>query len=103
MCVAMLMACSQNPLDSPAVCNIDIALSIMVWLNHSAFPFCYGVPGVVRRCSIPLWLRMSLTLAAMYLPPLLECRVCNFSEVWVSAQERNFCSAATNWSFDQRQ
>ncbi len=87
---------SQKLFGRPAVCSMAIALSIMVQLNCSAVPFCCGEPSIIRWCSIPLWLRMFLTLAAIYLPPLLKCSACSLSLVWVLAQNRNFCNAATN-------
>src|SRR5258708_40256381 len=36
----MLTANSKKPFGRPAVCSMAIALSIMVRLNRSAFPFC---------------------------------------------------------------
>jgi hypothetical protein len=47
MCTAAFIAYSQKPKDKPAVCSMAIALSVIVWLNHLAFPFDCGEPGIV--------------------------------------------------------
>ena len=68
-------ALAQNSSFSPKCWRIVVTLSWIVWLIHSATPFCMGVYGTVFWCAIPFSNRYCLKAAEVYSAPLSYRRV----------------------------